>query len=349
MASITRRLTDILPLIFPQSYADQWTPPSPLELALTRPLQYLITTAYHAFNGIHKASRPAEHPITVVCISDTHSLRCNVPDGDLLIHAGDITKSGTPEELQAQIDWLNSLPHTHKVAIAGNHDTWLDPSSRRTLPGKPRAFIDWGSVQYLEHDSASLVFPAPGADRDPAGDTKRRFATPPRRPRSLALYGAPQIPRCGGDDHAFQYGPLLDAWTGTVPERTQVLITHAPPKYHLDLSLGCSYLLREAWRVRPRLHVFGHVHGGAGRETVRWDDVQRVYERAMGRAVGRGIRQLGSLVLWYDLGALAWHGVWGIVWERLWGGRYPETVLVNAATMRQDTNRLGNPPQVVVL
>ena len=351
MASIARSpTTDILLFLFPQAYGDRWTPPSSLELILNTPLQYLITLGYRLFNSLHVCRQDREpFPITVVCISDTHTLRCHVPDGDLLIHAGDLSNRGTPLELQHQIDWLQRLPHRHKVAIAGNHDTWLDPLSRRTLGINPDWFLNWKSLKYLEHDWIRAPFPAPGADRDPDAGRASHFDNHPQQ-RDFILYGAPQIPRCGGPEHAFQYGPLMDGWTGTIPEETEILITHTPPQYHLDLGLGCSYLLRELWRIKPKLHVFGHVHGGAGREVVRWDNVQRVYERAMGRAVSRGIlRQLSSLGLWYDAAALLWYGVWGIVWERLWGGVYQETILVNASVMRQGTNMLSNPPQVVVL
>ena len=54
----------------------------------------------------------------ICCISDTHGHRIPVPDADLLIHAGDMTGSGTLEEVKATHDWLAALPHRHKVVIA---------------------------------------------------------------------------------------------------------------------------------------------------------------------------------------------------------------------------------------
>jgi hypothetical protein len=343
---------DILQFLFPQACTDQWTPPSRLELILNTPLQYLITLGYRFFNSIHVSRQSrGPFPVTVVCISDTHTLRCHVPDGDLLIHAGDLTNRGTPPELQTQIDWLHRLPHRHKVAIAGNHDCWLDPLSRRSLAADPawqHQHLDWRSVHYLQHNQTVAPFATPGSNRDPdAGRTSYFESHPPRR--ELVVYGAPQVPRCGGDDHAFQYPPDMDGWSGTVPDNTQVLITHTPPRHHLDLGLGCPFLLAELWRVKPKLHVFGHVHGGAGREVLRWDNAQRVYERAMSRTPRGLLRQLISVKLWFDAAALVWFGVWGVVWERLWGGVYQETILVNAAAMHQGTNMLSNPAQVVVL
>lgn len=55
--------------------------------------------------------------------------------GDLLIHAGDLTQSGSMEELDAQIEWLDRQPHRYKVVIAGNHELCLDLSfTYRTHP-----------------------------------------------------------------------------------------------------------------------------------------------------------------------------------------------------------------------
>ncbi|KAL8945464.1 MAG: hypothetical protein Q9183_008083, partial [Haloplaca sp. 2 TL-2023] len=72
--------------------------------------------------------------ITVVCISDTHGTQPALPAGDLLLHAGDLTKWGTFSELQAQLTWLAQQPHKHKVVIAGNHDLLLDCDFPRQHP-----------------------------------------------------------------------------------------------------------------------------------------------------------------------------------------------------------------------
>lgn len=66
-----------------------------------------------------------------------------LPDGDLLLHAGDLTQSGSFEELQMQIDWLHSQPRKFKVVIAGNHDLCLDPSKRPGNDGKSARLVDW--------------------------------------------------------------------------------------------------------------------------------------------------------------------------------------------------------------
>ncbi len=108
---------------------------------------------------------------------------------------------------------------------------------------------------------------------------------------------------------SFQYPRHLPPWHKTIPEDTDILVTHAPPasllpgafaqrryasacaehangrrqKYHRDLGLGCYGLLQEVWRVRPRLHVFGHIHWGKGAERAYFDESQRAYESLMAR------------------------------------------------------------------
>jgi predicted phosphohydrolase len=311
-------------------------PPTRLERILATPLQYLISSLYRIFNWVHSAPpRPKQPAIRVVCISDTHSLQYKpIPDGDLLIHAGDMTRRGTIQELQEHIDWLVSLPHKHKVVIAGNHDTYLDPQSRTTLNAEQQSGqLNWKGVKYLQHSGVTLEFEKPTGQK-----------------RSLKVYGAPQIPECGGSDFAFQYERSQDAWTDTVPNNIDVLITHTPPKYHLDLyhpSLGCEHLLREVRRVKPKLHVFGHVHSAAGRETVWWDDVQSVYEDGISKKASGFVRQALDLSLWLDLFKVTFNGLSGLVWDRIWGGEQAPTVMINAALMYRNTGVLRNKPQVV--
>ncbi|EEQ28213.1 metallophosphoesterase domain-containing protein 1 [Microsporum canis CBS 113480] len=78
-----------------------------------------------------------EHPISVVCISDTHNWQPELPDGDILLHAGDLTVNGTFEELQAQLTWLSAQPHTYKILVAGEHDVLLDPPFAQRNPDSP--------------------------------------------------------------------------------------------------------------------------------------------------------------------------------------------------------------------
>lgn len=315
-------------------------PPPLLHQLRTQPIKTLIRLLDYLFSLLRSGPAPVRPPIRIVCISDTHCLTTPyIPAGDLLIHAGDLCNAGTPAELQAQIDWLASLPHPHKIVIAGNHDTYLDPRSRATLASADQTAgpIDWKSLTYLQHASATLTFPSG---------------------RTVRVYGAPQIPACGGPEHAFQYPRGADAWSDTVPADTDVLVTHTPPKHHLDLpaALGCEHLLREVWRVQPAVHVFGHVHAGksdllgalrGGREVVRWDGRQARVERALGRAEGWWAEVL-SWRAWADVVRVCLEGVAGAVWTRVWGGSAAgSTVTVLASLMYCDSGELRNAAQVV--
>ncbi|KAK8160509.1 Metallo-dependent phosphatase-like protein [Phyllosticta citrichinensis] len=319
-------------------------PPSILGLLLRTPLRFAVYVTYHFLTSLRTTPAPlAAPPVRVVCVSDTHNLKQNIPDGDVLIHAGDLTNGGSLSELQAQIDWLNSLPHQHKVAIAGNHDTYLDPRSRRTLAEEDRnGKLDWRDIHYLQHSSVTLRVPNTKAGSNGHASTHSR---------RLKIYGAPQIPECGGPEHAFQYQRGRDAFTDTVPRDVDILVTHTPPKWHRDLplrsGLGCEFLNREVRRVRPALHVFGHVHVEAGKEVAWWDESQRAYEKAMARPVRGSIRGLFDVGMWFQLVLVAFWGVRNVLWDRVWCGEEKGTIMVNAGLMKGNTGRLGNKVRVV--
>ncbi|KAJ5594685.1 uncharacterized protein N7459_000893 [Penicillium hispanicum] len=356
---------------------------SPL-LALVYPLHQLLLR----LRGPPLLPPPNAHPIRVVCLSDTHTLEWpDVPDGDLLIHAGDLANDGSVREIQAAVDWLRSLPHQHKVVICGNHDSYFDARSRceedrddQTLSNgssfaavsastasirslddpSSSSRIDWGDIHYLQHSAVTLEFAPPDT-------TSPTVPLTSSRSRSLTVYGAPQIPAIVpfGPEHAFTYPSHHDAWSGTVPPETDILVTHTPPQSHLDLSpvysTGCPKLLAESWRIRPLLHVFGHVHEAAGREPIFWDEAQRAWERLCAsrrpRAQYTGftallgfLRDLFDPSGWADATRVVVYGILGVVWSRIWGGEnHGGGWMVNAASMYRNTGRLGNPPHVVLL
>jgi len=172
-----------------------------------------------------------------------------------LIHAGDLTQSGSLSELQKTLDWLNTFPHTHKVVVAGNHDLFLD----KTTAAADHDALNWGSLIYLQDSSTSLTFPGG---------------------RTLKVYGSPWTRKQG--NWAFQYPRGEDRWSNTIPDDTDVLVTHSPPRFYLDLDgFGDENLLNELWRVRPRVHVFGHIHAGYGQDVLVFDKLQEVYERIL--------------------------------------------------------------------
>ena len=93
--------------------------------------------------------KPANHT-RFVFISDTHNRTSRMdplPEGDVLIHAGDFTFSGRPEEVVKFNDYLGSLTHTHKIVIAGNHDVTLDEENYPYL---------WRFFGRTQHDSEAV-------------------------------------------------------------------------------------------------------------------------------------------------------------------------------------------------
>jgi len=121
--------------------------------------------------------------------------------------------------------------------------------------------------------------------------------------------------------------------------------------YHLDIDLGCPGLLSEIWRVKPRLHVFGHIHSAHGRESVFWDEGQRSYERLMAGNKGGVLLDIFPSSAWVDAGKVVWYGIKGIIWQNLMVGSRGAngSLLINAAVVYQSTTRLGNPVEVVDL
>jgi predicted phosphodiesterase len=272
---------------------------------LASPLIYLLRPVYSLLNALRPkpvARLPSQTPIRVVCLSDTHNLHhtlqdnLSVPDGDLLIHAGDLTNGGSVAELQAAIDWLNSLPHPYKVVIAGNHDTYLDKSIRHLLPEKDReGSLNWRSIHYLENSSVILTING----------------------RTLTLHGIPQVPCLDPSPeshHAFQYpAESSHAPFPPAPSSTDILISHSPPQFHQDLfpyCLGCPWLLQTAWAVKPLLYVHGHTHAAPGISRAYYDCAQRAWESLQRRRQEGGkLWERGDKTWWW------WVFVRGAIWR----------------------------------
>ncbi|PGH15345.1 hypothetical protein AJ79_02511 [Helicocarpus griseus UAMH5409] len=284
-------------------------------------------------------SAPPFPPLKIICISDTHNTKPALPPGDILIHAGDLTENGSFDELQSQLDWLSAQPHRYKVVFAGNHDVLLDekflekyPERRYGDPRTPRD-LNWGSIHYLENSSVTLDF-------EHEDDHSQELIK-----RTISVYGSPWTPQYGVS--AFQHPRDEDVWTDKIPQGTDVVVVHGPPRFHLDKRhfhrAGCPLLGAEIAWVKPRLVVFGHIHVGYGREDVLLDRTRRIYEDVMNG--------------WAGWVALAWM-VWCILLARLnmalsgeekMLGSARRTVFVNAAVVGGPENQLINDAVVVEL
>lgn len=310
-----------------------WEQLTLLDHILHSPLHFIVAHVYHLVLLLrgHPFHPPKDkRPITVVCLSDTHDLIVsNVPLGDLLIHAGDLTNAGTADDIQRQIDWLASLPHRHKVVIAGNHDSWFDVRSRTLNDKKDRKKVDFKGLHYLQNGSVTLEF---------------------EQGRKLNVYGAADLPTYGPDDFAFQYSPEKHPWAGRISADTDIVVTHTPPHLHRDLGLGCPGLLSEIWRVRPRLHVFGHVHWGHGQESVFFDECQKAYERFMASTPRGPILDFFPSRDWIDAVKVIYYGFEAILFKYLMlgPGSNNASLMINAACTQGNTGRLRRKAAQVV-
>ncbi|PUU73059.1 Metallo-dependent phosphatase-like protein, partial [Tuber borchii] len=191
--------------------------------------------------------------IIVVSISDLHTIplpKVHIPPGDILIVAGDLSE-GRPAQLMQRLSELRALPHKFKIVIGGNHDRALDQCRAAFRGAKGSGLF------YLEDESTDVTIGR----------------------RTLKIFGSPKS-LASSTNTAFGYTEDDDfsSW-GTVPPDVDILVTHGPPAGYLsDEKNGCDELRKALWRVRPMLHVFGHVHSSYGTTPLSYDDKQKASE-----------------------------------------------------------------------
>ena len=176
--------------------------------------------------------------LTLVCISDTHTHHAQlvIPEGDVLIHAGDITSRGEIESVEDFSRWLGKLPHKYKVVIAGNHDFCFERNN-----DEARSLLS--DFIYLQDESCEI--------------------------ESVKFYGSPWQPWFCDWAFNLRRGAEIRAMWDIIPKDTDVLITHGPPLGHGDHmvhgeDVGCEDLLEVVEQIGPKVHIFGHIHEGYG-------------------------------------------------------------------------------------
>jgi hypothetical protein len=195
--------------------------------------------------------------LTVAAISDLHGHLPVVPQCDILLIAGDIGPSCWPgpqaEWLAGDFRrWLAAAPAREVVAVAGNHD-W--------------AFESWDNRRAFELDpdmADPLVIP----------DLRWHYLEDRAVELfGLCIYGTPWQLKCGNWAFNVEEDVLAEKFA-RIPDGTDVLVSHSPPLGIGDLAprrngdgehVGSPSLLDRVLRVRPRLHVFGHIHEARGR------------------------------------------------------------------------------------
>lgn len=175
----------------------------------------------------------------IVAVADTHLYHRGlvVPDGDVFVHAGDLLRRGTMDELEVAAAWIARQPHPTKIVIAGNHD-WAfarEGDAAREMLGD--------GVIYLEDSGATV--------------------------KGLSVWGSPWQPEFFGWAFNKPRGPELAAIWEKIPEGLDLLITHGPPfgigdRVSRENRQGCEDLRDRVAVVRPRVHLFGHIHEDGG-------------------------------------------------------------------------------------
>jgi Icc-related predicted phosphoesterase len=175
----------------------------------------------------------------IVAVADTHLFHHElvVPDGDVFVHAGDMCRGGELSELEETARWIRSLPHARKIVVAGNHDwAFVNDSARARAALGPE-------VTYLEDSEATV--------------------------NGVRFWGSPWQPEFNDWAYNLPRGaPIASKWA-LIPKGIDVLITHGPPmgigdRGPLGERAGCADLLARVREIRPRLHLFGHIHQDGG-------------------------------------------------------------------------------------
>jgi Icc-related predicted phosphoesterase len=137
------------------------------------------------------------------------------------------------------ITWYDSLPIKHKIYVPGNHDTSIEKGFVTK-----QNFKDLG-IHYLENDFVVI--------------------------EGLKIWGSPCTPEFGmGWAFNRSRDKIYKVWKH-IPEDTDILATHGPPKGILDKTLnrenvfemvGDSSLMKRIWGLNLKAVLFGHIHNG---------------------------------------------------------------------------------------
>jgi hypothetical protein len=157
--------------------------------------------------------------IRFVCISDTHTRHrsIDVPSGDVLLLCGDlvIADKGSclngVRKLRDLNRWLGTLPHQHKLIIAGNHDLQIEEMGREAAKA-----LFTTNATYLQDEEVTIF--------------------------GFRVYGSP-ISIGNSPNRAFQYDDQqTEEVLRRIPEGIDILMTHGPPAGYGPGYWGCPLL-----------------------------------------------------------------------------------------------------------
>ncbi|MBK9489314.1 MAG: metallophosphatase domain-containing protein [Haliscomenobacter sp.] len=178
-----------------------------------------------------------------VAISDTHGKHnFELPEGDVLLHAGDVSSRGSKTEVQRFLDWFAGLDYAYKIFIAGNHDFFFEEASTADI----HTMIP-PEIIYLNDSGVEIA--------------------------GIHIWGSPIQPWFY--DWAFnrQRGPAIQKHWDLIPANSDIIITHGPvfgihDRTVSGLPVGCEDLLPVIQRIKPKVHLCGHIHEAYGSRQV---------------------------------------------------------------------------------
>ncbi len=180
----------------------------------------------------------------IILISDTHNRHhdLELPDGDMIIHAGDVSSTGKEPEILDFLNWFKSLDYKYKIFIAGNHDFYFERANSEQI-----SLIIPENLTYLNDSGVTI--------------------------EGLKIWGSPVQPEFNNWAFNREIGDDIRQHWDLIPVDTDILITHGPPFRILDKTVrghyvGCEDLLEKVMQIKPKLHIFGHVHEGYGTKEV---------------------------------------------------------------------------------
>ena len=203
----------------------------------------------------------------IVTLSDTHGKhkQLQIPNGDMIIHAGDCTKNG--HELQAKefLEWYGDLPHKHKILIAGNHDWFFE----NNLDFPNDSTTTYNNIIYLNDSTIEIDgikiwgSPVQPAFCDWAFNRSRT---------EEESQGVKKVIR----NNLFNLYPYIGNHWNKIPLDVDILVTHTPPYGIFDKTqignqhVGCKVLANKIAQLNNlKLHIFGHIHESKGMQTVK--------------------------------------------------------------------------------
>lgn len=183
------------------------------------------------------------------CISDLHGFQPKLDGGDLLIIAGDLTARDKASQMMIFCAWASRQRYRKIIVVAGNHDGCLKLNQECGI------IDDGGHFQYLQDSGCEF--------------------------EGLKIWGSPWTPTFGDWHFMKDRGAQIKEKWDLIPIDTDILVTHGPPHGILDTigpgseHLGCEELEKVIAAIQPKLHVFGHIHGGYGVKPASYHPARR--------------------------------------------------------------------------